>query len=85
MTTAAYREKLEHSALRAVFLLDDYVTGDDSSNERFSGQASQRGKPGLHTSTTDLPREGCGIAAALFRWAWCDPAKHSMVPQSLWL
>jgi hypothetical protein len=49
------------------FDLDDPMTGDDSSDEQFQGVSTSTRKTGLHTSTTDLPREGCGIAAALFR------------------
>jgi hypothetical protein len=69
-TAEVYREKQEPLAARAVFDLDDAMTGDDSSDEQFRGVSTPTRTTGLHTSTTDLPREGCGIAAALFRWAW---------------
>jgi hypothetical protein len=36
-TADAYREKQEHLAVRAAFVLDDPMTGDDSSDEQFQG------------------------------------------------
>src|SRR3982750_2160232 len=89
------REKQEHFLTHPVLSLDDVVTADESLREQFCGSVTPRGPTGLHT-TTDLPREGCGIAAALFvgsLFPWMAPAakrfpdaaKHFMVAQSLWL
>jgi hypothetical protein len=80
--TGACREKPEHSALRAVFLLDDFVTGDESSLERLLGPMPRHGNRVCTYQRQTFQEEGCGIAAALFRWAWCGPAKHSMVPEA---
>jgi hypothetical protein len=78
----AYREKQEHSALRVVFLLDDFVTGDESSLERLLGPTPRHGNRVCTHQRQTFQEKGCGIAAALFRWAWCGPAKHSMVPKA---
>jgi hypothetical protein len=87
-TADAYREKQEHSAARAAFVLDDPMTGDDSSDDQFQGVATPTRKAGLHTSTTDLPREGLRHCRSPFSSSgkrFPDAAKHSMVPESLWL
>jgi hypothetical protein len=85
VTAEAYREKPEHLPPRAVFLLDDPMRGDDSSDDDFWGmRPNAENRVCTHQRQT-FQEKGCGIAAALFRWAWYDFPKHSMVPESLWL
>jgi hypothetical protein len=87
-TADAYREKQEHSTARAVFVLDDPMTGDDSSNEPFLGAAPPTTKTGSAHINDRPSKRGLRHRRSPFSLAgkrFPDAAKHSMVPGSLWL
>jgi len=73
-------------ALRAVFGLDDFVTGDDSSNQRFRGKRPALETGSAHINDRPSKRRAAaspqpfllGMLAAGKRFP--DAAKHSMVP-----
>ena len=84
----AYREKQEHSAARAVFVLDDPMTDDDSSNEPFLGVATPDDENRVCTINDRPSKRGLRHRRSPFSLAgkrFPDAAKHSMVPGSLWL
>jgi len=65
-TADAYREKQEHSAARAAFVLDDPMTGDDSSNEPFLGVATPDNENRVCTHQRQTFQEGAAASPQPF-------------------